>query len=285
MADEQTQFERIIARLKIPSAPREEHRRSLWQRMVEVFQHALRRYEKAGPLHRRWITLSAPGGVLHGRARQATALAVVGVALAALVLHLTVGLVAAFSSLRAWMGAPPPPPPTVMWTEVLDHLRGARTIRFKMTVEPSEGTSQTYLVSVLRPARLRVVGAQWTEVIDQHYRKVLTLYADRKTYQLGLLEHQPAERRLPDVMSELAALDVLSGRSVSSPIPDTAVFTAEKDDRQWTIRVDARTAQPIFIRRLTPADNLSITLTDFVWSAPLDETDFLLVPPPGYREE
>jgi hypothetical protein len=285
MTDTEDKFERIVSRLKIPSQPRPEHRRSLWQRMVEVFQHALERYQRAGPIRRRWLAMSAPGGVLFGRTRQIVALGVILLAVAALLLQLTVGLMAAAASLRSWLGAPPPPPPAVAWTDVLDHIRSARTVRFTLTVESPGGQSQRYLVSILRPSRLRVVAPQWIDIIDQHFRKVLMLNPQAKTFSLGLLEQQPPDHRLPDVMAELAGLDPFCGRPTHSAVAGTAGFTALKDDRQWLIRVDAATAAPIYIRRQTPADNRVLTLTDLDWDALLEETDFLLSPPAGYGEE
>jgi hypothetical protein len=283
MPDEQTQFERLVAGLKIPVAPREAHRRGLWQRVLDVFGQALKRYETAGPIRRRWMTLSAPGGLLYSRARRVMALGVMGLAVAALALHLTVGLMAGWKWFRAGTH-PPMPAPAVQWTDVLDRLRGARAARFSMTIQPPGGTAQTYVVSVLRPGCLRLAGPDYIQVIDRHFRKVLTLWPQTRTYHLGLLEHQPLDLRLPDVMGELAGLDALAGRAAVSHIGDTALFRATGGKIQWTLRVDVHTAEPIFIRRLDPIDNMGITLTDFTWQCPLDETDFLLAPPAEYKE-
>ncbi len=281
---DETKFERLISRLEIPDQPRQEHRRGLWQRMLEAFEAAQKRYEKAGPLRRRWMALSTPGHVLHGRGRRTMALIFLAVALGMVIVLLVLGMKAAWGSMHGGFGKKTSPL-AITWTELLDHIRDERTIRFKMTVEDAGGGKSTYLLSVLRPQYVRIVDGDWIEIIDRQYNKVLTLFPRRKTYILSSRSDLPPQRRVPRILTELRSLDSLSGHPANTAQDEQPVFVASGANAQWTIRVDMQTEHPSSIRYLNSSSGEAITLSDMEWGPKLDENDFRLAPPAGYTQE
>lgn len=255
----------------------------MWRQMQAVFQRALHRQARRGRARRRGGGLWRQSPVLKGRSTRVAAIVVIVAALGGLALHLTVGIVAGMGSLVAWLT--PDAGRRVAWTDVLEHVRQAHTLRYTMTVRTTGRPTEVWAVGALEPGRRRLTGPETVQIIDRVRGKVLTWDIVAKQAWPGAVADLPVARRL-DVVAGLKSLDPAGGRydgrwQVESR--DTAAFKVRSGGRNWTIWADSRTARPVRVAIESASGDTTWDLTDLETGVELDEAEFIFAPPADFK--
>jgi len=184
--------------------------------------------------------------------------------------------------------------PSLTWASVLGQINRERSVRFKtaMTIPGPGGKPQDIVLdtTVVEPERMRsVIAPGWVVTIwDFHQGRTLVLVPSMRQAILMEMQNLPVGKKPINILAELKETSSQAG----TPLPGQEIggiwakgFKIARPNSDMTVWVDPQTQLPVRVEievhsNVLPASRM--TITDFVWDPPVDESQFSLTPPSDY---
>jgi hypothetical protein len=207
-----------------------------------------------------------------------------------------VAAVAVIAGLLFWLRSGPTATAGVVFADVLQQIRKARTVTYNSTLELGQHAPRTSMVMFKEPGHERKV-APGGQLQISDFGKGRILYVEPEVRWTFLIEYTPRQEerlelgpleRLKKVREESGVFvgeQELAGQAVH-------VFKVEDESDQMTIWAESQTGLPVRVQIVTSPKKdgkgattlgATLTLSDFVWNEELDDALFELKAPEGYE--
>lgn len=181
------------------------------------------------------------------------------------------------------------PVKTFAFEDVVAAVRNADTVSYTTVVTPRNGPSSSYK-SIHKGALTRMVHVDGSyTVMDVAGRKMLMVQPSTKTATLTQLGNTPKD--LPtmrdSIIGWLKSAET-TGKAVGEKVIDgvrTVGFEAEFGAVTFTLWSDPKTKLPVLIESTigAPSEAIQMTMRDFAFNAPVEDSLFSTDPPSGYQ--
>lgn len=264
--ENQNQIDTILKQAMSGEVPAEVESRV--RRQFRTLRERLERHEAAGRCRRLFVFLP-------GWARAVPLAAAVVVMLIVAVMH--------------WLGAP-----GVALAEVLEHVRSAQTLTFKVTVQPKLMSSvppQVVPTMVLEPGRVRqTLPGGVVMIIDRSQGKSLVLQPAQKRAIILAFAGEKWDQSAGGFVDSLRELqdgaeEELGRRQIDGrPVVGFHISGLRNNGWDWTIWADEQTGLPVRVEVKVERFGIKmpVVMSDFVFNIDLDESLFSMTPPEGY---
>ncbi len=185
---------------------------------------------------------------------------------------------------------------TIAWADVQQHIRNARTMTFKATVEveglPNMEMTQMFKEPGLMRHEMTMGPAKTIAIMDiQQSKMIVLMEAQKKAIIIDLTDLREEIRKKHEEQNFLAGIKKLIEESETElgekEINGRAVkgYRVEKGNQVFTIWADAETGQPVEVNMTMFRGESEMTMSDFEFDVELDESLFSLDIPEGYTVE
>jgi len=264
MSPYEQDFEKLVRGLSIEDAPPPAHREELKRKVLRAFEQSGRPATDRPHQPRYWEGWKI---IMTSRKVGLAAAVLAFVAVGSLVISLTIG-----------QGA------TIALADVLAELEKAQTVCFTMTWDSPGTDPHVSRMMVLPPGRTRSEGPEMTTIIDWNQGEFLGFYTKEKMAFRSRIEEmdnyyysnwlEDLKRIIGNEDAEELDQRQIDGRTVKG------WRIRDEDDWLVTVWADVKTAE------LAQVDGhkgkFVMTMTNFEFDRPLDESLFSLEPPEGY---
>ncbi len=262
MFKDESEFKKIVNRLKIDAEPNPKHRENLRRQMLSVFNEAGRR-----PATRITVLQILRRKIMKSPITRIAAAAVIIIAVLTGIHYFGVSI----------------PGTSVVFADVVERLHNARTMTY--TVNATTAIE----IAFKEPGYMRTtMPGGFVTVIDWTQGKGISTLPTRKQFiemEMSNLPHDPAQqqfnvieklRTLPDRADEELGTSEIDGRVLQG-------FRVTKEDVINTVWIDPKTRDLVRVEtEFINAPGMNVVLTDFQFDVELDDSLFSLTPPDGY---
>ena len=262
MFKDESEFEKIVNRLKIDTEPNPKHREQLRRRVLSAFNEAGKR-----PASRIIDFKTIRRKIMKNPLTKIAAAAVI-------IIAVLIGLHFFSDSVSITSTA---------YAEIVERLHNARTMTYT-----SNGTTAIE-IAFKKPGYMRTtMPGDYVTVIDWTQGKGLSTLPTRKQFiemEMSNLPHDPAQqqfnvieklRTLPDRADEELGTREIDGRVLQG-------FRVTEEDVINTVWIDPQTHDLVRVEtEFINAPGMNVVMTDFQFDVELDDSLFSLTPPDGY---
>jgi hypothetical protein len=203
-------------------------------------------------------------------------------------------LVAATAAAMAWI--PRPGSAGDAFADMLEQIREMRSVSFRMSVDLNDAADQfpftcemTVIGSDLLRSELNFSGQRAVKIVDFAEQKELLLFPESKRATLRPLKAGSAFQgrnfvqdlqRLKNKYATFVGDDTIDGKLALQ-------YDYQHRGDFYTLWLDAESNLPLRIESANKEEaaeaEVRMTMSNFVWDAPVDETEFSLEAPEGYE--
>jgi len=268
MFKDESEFKKIVNRLKIDTEPNPEHREDLRREMLSVFNESGQQ-----PATRITVFQTFRRTIMKSPITKLAAAAVI--------------MLAVLIGLNRIMGSTP------AFAEIVRPLLTARTATFKMTMKVEGGPTQTADCMFMEPIRMRQTASQGAIVIsDLQEGKIVTLMPAENKATVVEMENIPESgdqsqfnmfheirKRIQEAQeTEDESVKFLGEKEIDGM---TAIgYHVQKPEVDITVWADLQSKLPVQMEYIVGA--VTYTMTDIVFDVELDESLFSLEIPEEY---
>ena len=270
MFKDESEFKKIVNRLKIDTEPKPKHREELRREVLSVFNEAGRR-----PANRIIDFKTIRRTIMKSPVTKLAAAAVI-------IIAVLIGLHYSGDSISITSTA---------YADVVERLHNARTLTFTVeTTTPVEGMpSMKVEIAFKEPGYMRMTApGGYVSVMDYVQEKGITILPPRKQFieiEMSNLPNDPAQqqfeaieklRTLPDRADEELGTKEIDGRVLQG-------YRVTEENVINTVWIDPQTRELVIVEmEFVSAPSMSVIMTDFQFDVDLDDSLFSLTPPDGY---
>ena len=270
MFKDESEFKKIVNRLKTDTEPNPKHREELRRDMLSVFNEAGRR-----PATRIIDFKTIRRKIMKSPITKIAAAAVI-------IIAVLIGLHYSGDSISIT---------SVAYAEVVERLHNARTLTYTVeTNTPIEGMPTMRMeIAFKEPGYMRMTApGGYVSVMDYVQGKGISIIPQRKQFveiEMSNLPNDPAQqqfeaieklRTLPDRADEELGTKEIDGRVLQG-------YRVVEEGLINTVWIDIQTRELVIVEMEFPnAPGMNGTMTDFQFDVELDDSLFSLTPPDGY---
>ena len=270
MFKDESEFKKIVNRLKIDTEPNPKHREELRRKVLSVFNEAGQR-----PATRIIDFKTIRRKIMKSPVTKIAAAAVI-------IIAVLIGLHYFGNSINMTGTA---------YAEVVERLHNARTLTY--TVETNTGIegmpSMTMEIAFKEPGHMRFATAGgYVSIVDSIQGKGISILPPRKQfYEIGMsnLPNDPAQQNI-NVIERLRSLPERADEELGTSEIDGRVlqgFRITEEGLINTVWIDIQTRELVLVEmEFVNAPGMSGTMSDFQFDVELDDSLFNITPPDGY---
>jgi len=268
MFKDESEFKKIINRLKIDTEPNLAHREGLRRQMLSVFNEAGRR-----PATRIIDFKTIRRTIMKNPVTKLAAAAVI-------ILAVLIGI-----NLLVFDGT------GAVYASVVEQLQNARTMTYSIVTRTPVENMPTLRVEMIfmEPGYMRTTTPDgYTNIIDWAQNRGISIWPMNKQYidfEASNYRHDQARNPF-EVVENLRTLPSQADESLGEKIIDGRLlegFRVTKDDTINTVWIDPQTQQLVRVEmEYTNAPGMNTIMTDFQFNVELDDSLFSLTPPAGF---
>ena len=262
MFKDESEFKKIVNRLKIDTEPNPKHREGLRRQMLSVFNEA-----EQQPAARIIVLQTLRRKIMKSPITRITAAAVI-------IIAVIIGLNYFGDSITVTSTA---------YAEIVERLHNARTM-----IYTANGTTEIE-IAFKKPGYMRTtMPGDYVTAIDWTQGKGISTLPTRKQFiemEMSNLPNDPAQqqfnvieklRTLPDRADEALGTREIDGRVLQG-------FRVTEEDVINTVWIDPQTRDLVRVEtEFINAPGMNVVMTDFQFDVDLDDSLFSLTPPAGY---
>jgi len=264
MFKDESEFEKIVNRLKIDNEPNPKHREQLRRQVLSAFHEAGQR-----PATRIIDFKTIRRKIMKSPVTKIAAAAVI-------IIAVIIGLNYFSDSVSIT---------TTAYAEIVERLHNARTLTY--TVETT--TPPKMEVAFKEPGYMRMSApGGFVSVVDSIQGKGLTILPPRKQFveiEMSNLPNDPAQQNI-DVIERLRSLPERADEELGTREIDGRVVQGYRITEEGlinTVWIDIKTRDLVLVEmEFLNAPGMSGTMSDFQFDVELDDSLFSLTPPEGY---
>jgi len=270
MFKDESEFKKIVNRLKIDTDPNPKHREQLRRQVLSVFNEAGRR-----PATRIIDFKTIRRKIMKSLVTKIAAAAVI-------IIAVLIGLNFFSDSVSITSTA---------YAEIVERLHNARTLTYTVETNTSiEGMpSMRMEIAFKEPGYMRMSApGGYVSVVDSIQGKCITILPPRKQFiemEMSNLQKDPAQQNI-DVIERLRSLPERADEELGTREIDGRVvqgFRITEEGLINTVWIDIQTRNLVLVEmEFLNAPGMSGTMTDFQFDVELDDSLFNLTPPEGY---
>ncbi len=270
MFKDESEFEKIVNRLKIDTEPNPKHREQLRRDMLSAFNEAGRRTETRiidFKTIRRKIMRSPITKIA------AAAVIIIAVLIGLYFLSDSVGIT------------------STAYAEIVERLHNARTLTYvvETTTSVEWMPSMRMEIAFKEPGYMRMSApGGFVSIVDSIQGKCITILPPRKQFiemEMSNLQKDPAQQNI-DVIERLRSLPERADEELGTREIDGRVVQGYRVTEEGlinTIWIDIQTRNLVLVEmEFLNAPGMSGTMSDFQFDVELDDSLFSLTPPEGY---
>ncbi len=183
---------------------------------------------------------------------------------------------------------------SVAFADVLKGVRAAKSVSFKGsgTIEmpglPPQPISMQVTITASGRMRQTIEPIGMIMIVDRREGKWLSLDPKNKQATVMELSNVPAGQSQGNLLDEFRTIDDKAGTAIGEKEiagRKSRGFRVVAPATEMSIWVDSETRLPVLVEQTLKIATLPVTMmtmTDFVWDAPVDESQFSLAAPEGY---
>ena len=270
MFKDESEFKKIVNRLKIDTEPNPKHREDLRRQMLSVFNEAGQR-----PATRIIVLQILRRKIMKSPITRIAAAAVI-------IIAVLIGLHFLSDSVSMTSTA---------YAEVVERLHNARTLTYVVETTTSiEGMpSMRMEIAFKEPGYMRMSApGGYVSVVDSLQGKAITILPPRKQFieiEISNLQKDPAQQNI-DLIERLRSLPERADEELGTREMDGRVvqgFRITEEGLINTVWIDTQSRELVLVEmEFVNAPGMSGTISDFQFDVELDDSLFNLTPPEGY---
>jgi outer membrane lipoprotein-sorting protein len=270
MFKDESEFEKIVNRLKIDTEPNPKHREELRRRVLSVFNEAEQR-----PATRIIDFKIIRRTIMKSPLTKIAAAAVI-------IIAVLIGLNFLSDSITVTSTA---------YAEIVERLHNARTLTYTVETNTSiEGMPTMRMeIAFKEPGYMRMAApGGFVSIVDSIQGKCITILPPRKQFiemEMSNLQKDPAQQNI-DLIERLRSLPERADEELGTREIDGRVvqgFRITEEGLINTVWIDTQTRDLVLVEmEFVNAPGMSGTMSDFRFDVELDDSLFNLTPPEGY---
>jgi outer membrane lipoprotein-sorting protein len=270
MFKDESEFEKIVNRLKIDTEPNPKHREELRRRVLSVFNEAEQR-----PATRIIDFKIIRRTIMKSPLTKIAAAAVI-------IIAVLIGLNFLSDSITVTSTA---------YAEIVERLHNARTLTYTVETNTSiEGMPTMRMeIAFKEPGYMRMAApGGFVSIVDSIQGKCITILPPRKQFiemEMSNLQKDPAQQNI-DLIERLRSLPERADEELGTREIDGRVvqgFCITEEGLINTVWIDTQTRDLVLVEmEFVNAPGMSGTMSDFRFDVELDDSLFNLTPPEGY---
>jgi outer membrane lipoprotein-sorting protein len=270
MFKDESEFKKIVNRLKINTEPNPKHREELRRQVLSVFNEAGRQ-----PATRIIVFQNLRRKIMKSPVTKIAAAAVI-------IIAVLIGLNFFSDSVSITSTA---------YAEIVERLHNARTLTYVVeTTTPIEGMpSMRMEIAFKEPGYMRMSApGGFVSIVDSIQGKCITILPPRKQFieiDMSNLQKDPAQQNI-DLIERLRSLPERADEELGTREMDGRVLQGYRITEEGlinTVWIDIQTRDLVLVEmEFLNAPGMSGIISDFQFDVELDDSLFNLTPPDGY---